>query len=311
MTVPASWIGIDVSKARLDVYDTDARSPGVLTNSAEALLVACAAWAERGVGVAFEATGRYDLALRCALRAAGVPFQRLEPARVRAFAKALGRRAKTDPVDARVIATMASSVQADEQAGHDPQREQLSALARRRDQLVAMRAQENTRKSEAAPGDPIDSYRRLIAGLTAEIATYDRLIAEQIARSDRLRRLERQLRSLPGIGTVTATVLIALLPELGSRSCKRIAALVGLAPFNCDSGLHRGSRHIAGGRSRVRRALYMAALVATRREGPFAAFYRRLLKAGKPAKAAIIAVARKMLLTLNAMVRDDVLFRTA
>lgn len=309
MTIPASWIGIDVSKARLDVYDAGNRSLGVLANTTEALASASAAWAERGVGVAFEATGRYDLALRCALQAAGVPFQRLEPARVRAFAKAIGRHAKTDAVDARVIATMASNLEGEAQSPSDPQRDRLTTLVRRRDQLVAMRVQERTRRSEATPDDPLDSYERIIALLDAEVATYERLIAEQVARSERLRHLQRILASLPGVGPVTATVLIALLPELGNRSSKRITALVGLAPFNRDSGTHRGTRRIAGGRSRVRRALYMAALVATRRDGPFANFYRHLIAAGKPAKTAIIAVARKMLITLNAMLRDNETFK--
>ena len=311
MTIPASWIGIDVSKARLDVYDAGDRSLGVLANTAGALAAASAAWAERGVGVAFEATGRYDLTLRCALQAAGVPFRRLEPARVRAFAKALGRHAKTDAVDARVIATMASSLEGEESSPSDPQRDLLTTLVRRRDQLVAMRVQERTRRSEAAPDDPLDSYERIIALLDAEVATYDRLIAEQVAQSERLRHLQRILGSLPGVGPVTATVLIALLPELGNRSSKRITSLVGLAPFNRDSGTHKGTRRIAGGRSRVRRALYMAALVATRRDGPFAAFYKHLIAAGKPAKTAIIAVARKMLLTLNAMIRDNQTFKPA
>lgn len=314
MTIPASWIGIDVSKARLDVYDADACGSGtgvsgIIANTAEALVAPCAAWAERGVGVAFEATGRYDLALRNALRDAGVRFQRLEPTRVRAFAKAIGRRAKTDPADARVIATMARSVALDEQTGHDPLRDALTTLARRRDQLVAMRTQERTRKAEAVPGDPLDSYQRVIALLDTEIASYDRLIAEHITRSDRLRQIERRLRSLPGIGPVAATVLIAQLPELGNRSAKRIAALVGLAPFNCDSGTHRGKRHIAGGRARVRRALYMAALVATRKAAAFADLYKRLIHAGKPAKSALIAVARKILITLNAMLRDNADFK--
>ena len=311
MTIPASWIGIDVSKARLDVYDAGDRSLGVLANTAGALAAASAAWAERGVGVAFEATGRYDLTLRCALQAAGVPFRRLEPARVRAFAKALGRHAKTDAVDARVIATMASSLEGEESSPSDPQRDRLTTLVRRRDQLVAMRVQERTRRSEAAPDDPLDSYERIIALLDAEVATYDRLIAEQVAQSERLRHLQRILGSLPGVGPVTATVLIALLPELGNRSSKRITSLVGLAPFNRDSGTHKGTRRIAGGRSRVRRALYMAALVATRRDGPFAAFYKHLIAAVKPAKTAIIAVARKMLLTLNAMIRDNQTFKPA
>lgn len=308
--VPASWIGIDVSKARLDVYDASGGG-GAIANTADALAAASADWAERGVGVAFEATGRYDLALRCALQAAGVPFRRLEPARVRAFARAIGRRAKTDAVDARVIATMASSLEAEEQGEHDPQRDQLACLTRRRDQLVDLRTQERVRRTEATPGDPTDSYERVIALLDAEIATCQRLIDQLIRRSERLRHLECLLRSMTGIGQVTAAVLIALLPELGNRSGKRITALVGLAPYNCDSGTYRGIRRIAGGRSRVRRALYMAALVATRPKAPFATFYRRLVDAGKPAKVALIAVARKILLTLNAMVRDNTEFLAA
>lgn len=184
-----------------------------------------------------------------------------------------------------------------------PARERLALLHKRRDQLIACRKQERTRLSEAA--DLIDSLAAHIAWLDDAVRDIDRQIDALITEREALRNARRLLCSVPGIGPVSAVTLLALMPELGSRSPKSIAALAGLAPLNVDSGQSRGARQIRGGRRRVREALYMAAVSVTRTKSRFAATYRALRDAGKPAKLALIAVARKLLITLNAIIRDQ------
>ena len=257
----------------------------------------------------FEATGRYDLVLRQALAAAGVRFARVNPARVRDFARAAGFLAKTDAVDARMLAAMAQSLRPPPQEDPSQERERLALLSKRRDQLVATRQQERTRRSECS--DPVSraSIADHIAWLDAAIEVLDAKIAAAIAAAPDLDRDRRLLASVPGVGPVTATVLLALLPEIGQRPPRQLAALAGLAPFNNDSGTRRGQRSIRGGRKRVRDALYVAAFSAARHAPRFIAFYKRLIEAGKPAKLATIAVARKLLTVLNAVIRDQQPFR--
>ena len=303
MIIPLRYVGIDVSKQHLDIFDEADGVPRRIANAAQAIAQQVARWRCDAL-VVFEATGAYDLALREALHRAGVRFARINPARARDFARASGRLAKTDPIDARVLAAFARVMQPATEQAADPARNTLARLAKRRDQLVLMRAQEKNRRSEAEDRAMAERIGRLIEVLDGEIAEIEADISTLIKAEPEIADDAKLIRSLPGVGPVACTQLIAKMPELGRVGPKQIAALAGLAPFNVDSGSFRGKRKIAGGRKRVRDALYMAALNAVRRADPFKTFYSRLRQAGKPAKLALIAVARKLLTVLNAMMRD-------
>jgi transposase len=304
MIIAPGFIGIDVSKHHLDIFDAAA---GGLIRQANTLAAAAELardWAQRNAFVLFEATGRYDLDLRQALTEAGVRFSRVNPARARNFARAAGFLAKTDAVDAQMLAAMAQCLRP---AAAEPSlaaRERLALLNKRRDQLVANRQQERTRQRECS--DPVSrqSIAAHLVWLDAAIEAIQAQIAASIACEPDLEHDRRLLSSAPGVGPVTAAVLLALMPELGRRSPKQLAALVGLAPLNNDSGTRRGQRSIRGGRKRVRDALYVAAFIASRHAPRFKTFFKNLVAAGKPRKLALIAVARKLLTVLNAMLRE-------
>lgn len=310
MIIHPGVMGIDISKARLDVFDAALGHGECFANTASAIEALAKRCAEQGIFVLFEATGGYDARLRHALAAAGVAFARVNPARARDFARAAGFLAKTDAVDARMLAAMAQTLRPAAQTPPSAERESLAALHKRRDQLVATRQQERTRRSECGDAEILLSLNQHLQWLNQAIAALDRRIRKILAADAMLARLQILLRSVPGVGPVAATTLIALLPELGQRSPKTIAALAGLAPFNRDSGKYRGQRRIRGGRRRVREALYMAALTAARSKTRFRAIYQHLREAGKPAKIALIAIARKLLVVLNAIVRDQKPFQT-
>jgi transposase len=299
MNIAPGIVGIDISKRCLDVFDPRIGRPERVANTepeVQALALRLAAPGDRAV---FEATGVYDRILRRALEAAGVGFSRVDPSRARAFARAAGFLAKTDAVDARMLAIMGQALQPRLQEAVAPVRERLAGLHARRDQLVAMRVQERNRRAE---------HRDHLDWLDAQMRELDARIRNLIAADAELRQAEAHLRSVPGIGPVAAATLLARVPELGRRSPKAIAALVGLAPFNADSGARRGHRSIRGGRKRVRDALYMSAVTAARSNTAFATFYSRLRAAGKPPKVALVAVARKLLVTLNAIARTQTPF---
>ncbi|WLB86191.1 IS110 family transposase [Bradyrhizobium japonicum USDA 135] len=303
MIIPARCVGIDVSKQYLDIFDAGLGVPERIANATQAITQIVARW-RCDVLVVFEATGVYDLALREALSQAGIRFARINPARARDFARASGQLAKTDPIDARMLATFAQAMQPATEPAANPARNALARLAKRRDQLVLMRAQEKNRRSEADDRAIADRIGRLIEVLDSEIVQIEADIKMLIKTEPEISDDAQLMRSLPGVGPVACMQLITQMPELGKVGPKQVAALAGLAPFNVDSGAFRGKRKIAGGRKRVRDALYMAALNAVRRAEPFKSFYARLRQAGKPAKLALIAVARKMLTVLNAMMRD-------
>jgi transposase len=301
--IPLRYVGIDVSKQYLDIFDEVLGVPERIAKAPQASTQLVARWRCETL-VVFEATGVYDLELREALRQAGIRFARINPARARDFARASGRLAKTDPIDARMLAAFARAMQPVTEQPADPARNTLAKLAKRRDQLVLMRAQEKTRRSEAEDHAMAGRISRLIKVLDSEIAEIEADISALIKAEPEISDDAQLMRSLPGVGPVACMQLIAQMPELGKVGPKQVAALAGLAPFNVDSGAFRGKRKIAGGRKRVRDALYMAALNAVRRANPFKTFYSRLRQAGKPAKLALIAVARKLLTVLNAMMRD-------
>lgn len=311
MSIHPGVMGIDISKGFLDIFDAEQDSLRRVPNAAADVADLAQRCCERGLFVLFEATGHYDALLRLALSEAGVAFARVNPARARDFAKAAGYLAKTDAVDARMLAAMARCLQPEAREQPSQNREQLARWHKRRDQLVAMRQQERTRRADCADPDIAADLDRHLVGLDDAIRQVDRRIRDLLAQDDETAHLQGLLRTAPGIGPVAATTLIALLPELGQRSPKSIAALAGLAPFNRDSGAFRGKRKIHGGRKRVRDALYMAALAASRSNTSFGKTYRALRQAGKAAKLALIAIARKLLVTLNAIVRDNRPFQNA
>jgi transposase len=296
-------VGIDVCKHHLDIFDEAMGVPERIANATQAITQLVARWRCDAL-VVFEATGVYDLALREALRQAGIRFARINPARARDFARASGQIAKTDPIDARMLAAFARAMNPVTEQVSSPARNALAKLAKRRDQLVQMRAQEKNRRSEAEDSAMAERIGRLIEVLDHEIEDIEADINALIKAEPKLADDAQLMRSLPGVGPVACMQLITQMPELGHLGPKQVAALAGLAPFNVDSGAYRGKRKIGGGRKRVRDALYMAALNAVRRADRFKIFYNRLRQAGKPAKLALIAVARKLLTILNAMMRD-------
>lgn len=307
MIINPGYIGIDVSKHHLDIFHCG-RSERV-ANTAENIANLVGSW--RGSFVLFEATGPYDRHLRRALEAADIAFARVNPARARDFARATGRLAKSDTIDARMLAAMAQSLSLARERNSDPEREALARAHKRRDQLVHMRQQERTRLTECDDAALRADIAAHAQWLDAHIARWEAEIERLIAQSAALAQDARRLRSIAGIGPVASATLLALVPELGTLSPKKIAALAGLAPFNSDSGQFRGLRRIKGGRKRVRDALYMAAVTAARFNPRLKPLYRRLRAAGKPAKVALIAVARKLLVIANAILRDKTQFKPA
>ena len=262
--------------------------------------------AHRPTVIVVEATGGYEAALVAQCAAAGLPIAVVNPRQVRAFAQAVGRTAKTDAIDAALLALFGARVQPTPRPIADAATQALGALVARRRQLLEMLGAERQRLEQAPPTGPIArDLRNHIRWLERRVQDVDAEIGTAIQQSPVWRVQEDLLRSVPGIGPTVARTLLADLPELGRLDRRAIAALVGVAPFNCDSGQQRGQRHIWGGRAPVRAALYMAALVATRHNAPLGAFYHRLRTAGKPAKVALVAVMRKLLTIVNAMIKHQ------
>lgn len=309
MIIHPGFVGCDVSKHHLDIFDARTGVCTRVANVASECAALAQSIADSGDLIVFEATGGYDKALRQALGAKSARFSRVNPGKARDFARAAGFLAKTDRVDARMLAAMGQALGLGAETSVDPEREALSALVKRRDQLVDMRTQEKIRRADCADKTLCADIEAHIAWLDKRIAGWNLAIALLCKTSAAIAGEIARIRTAPGIGQVNACVLAALLPELGKRSPKTIAALVGVAPFAADSGRWRGQRRIRGGRRRVRQALYMAALSAIRTDTRFRAFYLRLRERGKSAKLAIVAAARKLLLALNAMARDQVTYR--
>jgi transposase len=311
MIIHPGFVGIDISKQYFDIYDGAVGRHERFANCDGDALVLALRFKASDSFVLFEATGRYDRVLMLALEKLGVTFARVNPKRARDFAKCTGRIAKTDAIDANMLAAMAQSLRPPVRTPLCKEREILRDLHTRRDQLVAMRAQETVRLELLANATIVKAIERHIAQLTDDIKTIDADIRALIKADALMRQAEIALISIPGIGPVTAHTLIAYLPELGVCSPKAIAAIAGLAPYNVDSGSFRGQRKISGGRKRATRAMYMASLSAIRMKGIHRDFYLKLKAAGKPSKVALIAVARKLLLAANAIIRDKTSFKTA
>jgi transposase len=257
-----------------------------------------------------EATGGFETVVAAALAGAGLPVVVVNPAQVRAFAQALGKRAKTDPIDAAFIARFVAATRPALRALPDAETEALADLVARRRQIVAMICAENQRLKRASKR-AAKSIARLLKALEKELADIDQDIDDHIRRSPVWLEKVELLKSVPGVGDQIARTLIAELPELGALERRQIAALVGLGPWTRQSGQWRGKSFIGGGRASVRAALFMGALVAARHNPALKAFRDRLVDRGKPKIVAAIAVARKLITILNAIIRDKKEWRTA
>jgi transposase len=255
------------------------------------------------VQVICEPSGGYERDLLEALWAAGLAVSLVHAARVRAFARAQGLLAKTDPIDAVVLREFGELLHPKTLAAPSPERDRLAALVQRREQLVNILSTEEQRQAQARDAVVKKMSERLLRELQTQIEQMDALIETQIASDVTLKGQSERLQQVKSIGPVTASTLLAELPELGTLSRNESGALAGVAPYNRDSGAHCGRRTIRGGRVRVRRVLYMAAVVATRFNPILKAFYDRLVKAGKPKKLALTAVMRKLIVLLNHLLK--------
>jgi transposase len=299
-----SFIGIDVAKAQLEFAVRPSGETGTVPNDdagIRALVSQCQELAP--TLLVLEATGGYEAAIVAALAAVALPVVVANPRQVRDFAKATGQLAKTDALDAQVLALFAERVQPAPRPLPDETVQALDALLTRRRQLLGMLTAERNRLLVAAPAVRRDLQQH-IRFLERRVREADGELQAAVKASPAWRVRDDLLQSVPGVGRVVSLTLLAELPELGRLSHKEIAALVGVAPLARDSGTLRGKRLVYGGRAPVRAALYMAALVASRRNAVIRGFYQRLRTAGKPAKVALTACMRKLLTILNAMARS-------
>ena len=299
------FVGIDVSKSWVDVHvrpdgtafrcATDGEGLAELVRRVHPLLPQL---------IVMEASGGYESIVAVSLAEAGLPVAIVNPRQVRRFAEALGQLAKTDAIDARVIAHFAEAVRPMPRPIPDPMMGQLQELLARRRQLVVMINAEKQRLAKAESRVTQRSHKAMLKSLDAERGRIDRAIDKLIQQSPLWCKKLDLLTSVPGVGDVVARTLLAELPELGHVDRHQIAALAGVAPFSRDSGRRKGKRFVRAGRVQVRAPVYMACLVAIRYNPPLRSFYRRLRAAGKPTRLALVAVMRKLLTILNAMLRD-------
>jgi transposase len=318
-------VGIDVSKDRLDVAVRPSGEAFVVARNAAGLEELVTRLAGLGAHlIALEATGGFETVVAASLGAAALPVVVVNPAQIRAFAKALGKRAKTDPIDAAVIAHFAEATTPEPRPLPDEATQLLADLVARRRQIIAMIGAERQREKRATARSLKKSIARLIGAnvyrerqaltqkaLEKELTSVDTDIDEAMRASPAWREKEDLLASVPGVGPVIARSLIAELPELGQLTRKQIAALAGLAPWTRQSGQWRGKSFIGGGRTAVRTALFQGAMVACRHNPVLKSFFHHLTTAGKPKMVALIAVARKLLIILNAILRDQKPWQTA
>jgi transposase len=300
----ARWIGIDVAKGWLDVASTTEAQVVRFANDAAGVAALVAALQGRSPRlVVLEATGGHERLAATALTTAGLATAVVNPLQVRHFARSTGKLAKTDARDAAMLALYAERMQPQPRPQPDATTQDLAALLARRRQLVDMQTAEKNRRPTLAPQLRPDLEAHL-DWLGEQIAALDRQVAETVDEDPATQAKATLLRSIPGIGSVVAATLVGLLPELGTLDRRQIAALVGVAPLNRDSGTHRGGRHIWGGRGTVRAMLYMAVVTGIVHNPVLKPLYQRLRTQGKPTKVAMVACMRKLLTLANAMVRD-------
>jgi transposase len=305
-------VGIDVAKDRLDVAVRPTGEMFVVGRDAEGLDALIARLKPLAPAViAVEATGGFETVVTANLGAAGLPVVVVNPAQVRAFAQALGKRAKTDPIDAGVIARFVEATKPEIRPLPDEETRLLADLVARRRQIVAMIVAERQRQKRLANKRLQKSIARLLAALQKELSSLETDIDDAVRGSPAWREAEDLLASVPGVGKTIARTLLAELPELGRLDRRQVAALAGLAPWTRQSGQWRGKSFIGGGRAAVRSALFMGAMTAARHNPELKAFRDRLVHAGKPKIVALVATARKLLTILNAILRDRRPWQTA
>ena len=300
----AIYVGIDVSKDRLDVHVRPAMQLFNVPRTEKGVADLIARLLEiQPARIAVEATGGFERIVAANLEVAGLPIVVVNPAQVRDFAKSLGRRAKTDAIDAAVIARFVEATKPERREAPDEATRLLADLVTRRRQIVEMIGAESQREKRADKRMK-KSIVRLKAALTKELSEIDSEIDDNIKGSPAWRADEDLLVSVPGVGKTTARTLLAHLPELGKIDGRKIAALAGLAPFTQQSGAWRGKSSIAGGRTMIRSAMFVVALTAMRRNPVLSKAYKSLVEKGKPKMVALIAIARRLLVMLNAIMRD-------
>ncbi|TCA39007.1 IS110 family transposase [Rhizobium pisi] len=305
-------VGIDVSKDRLDVHVLPSGESFAVANDDESLDgLAARLLSLKADVVALEATGGYEMLAAAALSGAGLAVIVINPAQVRAYANALGKRAKTDPIDAEVIAAFVAATKPAIRPLRDEENRALAALLARRRQILAMIAAEEQRTRMALAKEAQRSIKRLLAALRRELDSLDADIDDHIRTSPLWRVREALLTSVPGVGRVTARTLLAEMPELGSLDRRQVASLAGLAPWTRQSGKWKGKSFIGGGRATVRAVLFMATLVACRHNPVLKAFRDRLVASGKSKIVATVAAMRKLLTILNAIIRDQKAWQNA
>ena len=308
---PERFIGIDVSKAWLDVAGRPDPAPGRVANDPDGIAdLARQLRALAPTLVVLEATGGLELSVVAALQVAGLPVAVVNPRQVRDFAKATGQLAKTDRLDAALLARFAEAIRPAPTAVVPDDVRHLDALLTRRNQLIQMRVMETNRLDRLTDAVIRKEVGRHVAWLTKAIDRADAAVTTAVKSSPVWRAKDALLQSIPGIGPVATVTLLAGLPELGTTTGSRLASLVGLAPFADDSGSRQGGRHIRGGRAPVRRALYLAALSAVVHNPPLRAFKARLAARGKRGKVILTAVARKLLVIANAIIQSGKPWRT-
>lgn len=306
------YVGIDVAKAHLDVHVLPAGEAFTVARDGESV----ASLADRLKTlspslVVLEATGGFETLVAATLGGAGLPVAVINPRQIRDFARSAGRLAKTDALDAEVIALFAQRMQPEPRPLADEQTRTLSELVARRRQLVEMMTAERNRRPRLSRKSLVKALDRHLAVLQKDLSALEEEIKDTIRGMPIWREREDLMRSVPGVGPTLARTIIADVPEIGTLDRKKVAALIGVAPLNWDSGTYRGRRTTWGGRSKVRAVLYMAALAASRCNPILRSFYQRLLNAGKPRKLALVAVMRKLLTILNAIVRDQTPWQNA
>jgi transposase len=304
MSTAPIFVGIDISKTHLDTATRPGGTLGRHTNDPSGITALVDRLEPMAPAlVVVEATGGLELPLLAALQVAGIPTAAINPRQARDFARAVGRLAKTDRIDAEVLAHFAEAVRPASRPLPSAEVRALDALLSRRQQLLEMQVMESNRLGSCADATVRAGLQRHLDWLKAEVRDAERILAEAVKSSPAWREKDELLRSIPGLGPVTSLTLLAALPELGRLESGQLSALVGLAPFADDSGTRRGIRHVRGGRAAVRRVLYLAALSAVRHNPALKAFRDRLAARGKKAKVILTAVARKLLVIANAVIR--------
>lgn len=310
MTEERVCVGVDIAKSTMDVAVSNSMEAHQFANDDDGISHAvCYIASLKPAGIILEATGGLEMPLAAALQAAGLPVAVINPRQVRDFARATGALAKTDTIDARILALFGVRIRPEIRILPDKETCEMGNLLTRRRQLVEMITAEHNRLLQA-DNDIRHDIEAHIRWLAEALSKINEDVENRIKRSPSWHEKDTILKSVPGVGKVVSSTLLIELPELGKLNRRKIAALAGVAPLNRDSGTLRGKRTVWGGRAKLRAVLYMASLVASRRNPVIADFYQRLLDAGKAKKVALVACMRKLLTILNAMMRTMTVWRT-